>query len=224
MVVVSEPEEVKKILTTQRKQFPKDEWSYAYFEPILGHGMVTSEGQRWKHSRDILKDKFHFDSLERLHPIFVGAAKRVCERWRNKRQVELGVEFRTVTLEVISEVALGLDPEKAHVLPRIFETVLDELNQRMFHPWRAFLPLEIEHRRKIKELDSMVLEMIRSRRLQQKTGTQVKTEGLKAANFGGDMLDMILQADPDMAERQVADELKTMLLAGKNDKHHSFEK
>eukprot|EP01138_Halocafeteria_seosinensis_P014356 gb/GECG01014657.1/.p1 GENE.gb/GECG01014657.1/~~gb/GECG01014657.1/.p1 ORF type:complete len:506 (+),score=39.52 gb/GECG01014657.1/:1-1518(+) len=217
MVVVSEPEEVKKILTTQNKQFPKDDWSYAYFKPILGNGMVTSSGERWKHSREVIKPKFHYDSLERLHPIFIGAAQRVCKRWENKQTVELGLEFRTVTLEVISEVALGLDPEDAHVLPKIFESVLDELNQRMFHPYRAFFPLEIDHRRKIKQLDDMVLEMIRSRRQQISTGdTNKATEGhgLKAASYGGDMLDMILKMDPNMDERQLADELKTMLLAG----------
>lgn len=51
---------------------------------------------------------------------------------------ELGSSFRVLTLEVISQVVLGLVPSDAAVFPLLFEAVLDELNARLFAPWRAF--------------------------------------------------------------------------------------
>lgn len=177
-----------------------------------------------------MRPVFEFEALQRLLPVFIGAADRLMKRWAPQLQVgkqptvELGLTFRTVTLEVIAEVALGWSPEDASVLPRMFEEVLDELNLRMFKPWRAFMPLEIAHRRRLRDLNEMVLQIIRARRAGHADGTYViksadeaaasSGKSYKASELGGDMLDMLLMSGADMSDHQLMDELKTMLLAG----------
>ncbi len=187
-------------------------------------------GQRWKHGRQMLKPAFHFDSLRRLLPVFTQAAQRLCVQWSKQSAsspVELGLTFRTVTLEVISEVAVGLDSTKASVLPVLFEAVLDELNQRVMKPWRAYMPLEAEHQRKLSQLNNLVFEIIAMRReARAKNGGRSLAEqeagsgNATAAALGGDMLDLMLDheaAHPEegkLSDDVIADELKTMLLAG----------
>lgn len=84
---------------------------------------------------------------------------------KSQAVTELCSHFRKVTLEVISQVALGFDPSQASVFPDLFEAVLDELNDRPYKPWRQFLPwVESPHRKNVSKLNAIVIEMIRSRR------------------------------------------------------------
>jgi len=86
--------------------------------------------------------------------------------------MELSSHFRRVTLEVISQIAVGYNPEQANVFPALFEAVLDELNQRPYKPWRAFLPhIEVPHRRRLAQMNSLVGEMIASRRAAKASAT-----------------------------------------------------
>lgn len=121
---------------------------------------------------------------------------------------ELGASFRVLTLEVrvhaftclkerkstlhferpqvISQVVLGLVPSDAAVFPVLFEAVLDELNARLFAPWRAYLPSKPSctgdpslvrrhllravltgagrHRRRVAELNGIIMASIQARR------------------------------------------------------------
>jgi cytochrome P450 len=44
---------------------------------ILGHGIVTSDGDYWKQQRAMLSPAFHFSALERLQKVFDAAAGRL---------------------------------------------------------------------------------------------------------------------------------------------------
>lgn len=195
---------------------------------------MTTKGAKWQKHRRMLKPAFHFDALRRLHPVFTSAAERLCRKWSGlsaeRNAVELGLTFRTVTLEVISEVAVGLGPDEAGVLPVLFESVLDELNQRVMQPWRRFMWTEAEHQSKLKQLNELVFAIIAQRRAERKSRSSLGDKAAApadtrriAAALGGDMLDMMLQADeeavaenkgPALTDEELADELKTMLLAG----------
>ena len=186
---------------------------------------MTTSGTKWRKHRGMLKPAFHFDALRRLHPVFTAAAERLCKTWAalptDKPAVELGLTFRTVTLEVISEVAVGLGPAEAGVLPVLFESVLDELNQRVMQPWREWLPAEAEHQAKLKQLNDLVFQIITKRRAERAGTSKGAPASRVAAALGGDMLDLMLDYDDEknaegakLTDEDIADELKTMLLAG----------
>jgi cytochrome P450 len=158
--------------------------------------------------------------------------------------IELSSHFRRVTLQVISQIALGFDPDQANIFPALFEAVLDELNQRPYKPWRSWLPhIEIPHRAKLAEINKIVDLIIAQRRSEKpapitgKTTSQENTEvnknedisdiGGSSADTGvsvtgieifkdgrGDMLDMILENGANLSDNDIRDELKTQLLAG----------
>ena len=157
-----------------------------------------------------------------------GGAASSCE-------VDLSAAFRQVTLEVISEIALGFKPAAASVFPSLFESILDELNHRVFAPYRAlFPPLELAHRRRLRELNGIVFSTIAERRAARKklgagagagaggadTSASASAalaaadaESAEASGATTDMLDMLLECSA-MPDAQIADELKTQLLAG----------
>ncbi|KAA0158727.1 hypothetical protein FNF31_05253 [Cafeteria roenbergensis] len=231
MVIVSSPELVKHILRDARDRFPKDNWSYSFFGPILGEGLVTASGASWAKQNQALKPKFKHAALRQYMRAFTGAASRLREAWAampSGSVVELDSTFRQVTLEVIAEVSLGLTPADASVLPELFGEIIDELNQRMWKPWRAFMPGEITHQRRIRELNDIVLGLIRKRKQEYAeaegipAGRRVLDEdevlaagaSVDTAPRGGDFLDIMLQSESEFTDTEMLDELKTMLMAG----------
>jgi len=231
MVIVSNPDLVRDIVKDTKGRFPKDNWSYSFFGPILGEGLVTAAGESWRKQNATLKPKFKHAALRQYMRAFTGAASRLRDRWAAEPDghvVELDSTFRGVTLEVIAEVTLGLTPSDASVLPRIFSEIIDELNQRMWKPWRAWMPVEREHQARIAELDRLVLGLIRARRAEYAeagdvpAGRKILTEeevdaagaSLEGRADGGDFLDVMLQGGETFSEREMLDQLKTMLMAG----------
>ncbi len=228
---------------------------------------MTVEGSTWLAHKQILSPAFQFGALERLHAVFVGAADRFAANveavidgrdarpsvggppasahagpalsspGKGRADAELSGCFRHVTLEVISEIALGLGPAKAGVFPLLFEAILEELNQRPFGPWRKYLPwLEWPYSRKLASLNSIVFGMIKERRAlrigtsavaavsnggdeaamadSSGAGAGVSLSGKAIFSGGTDMLDMLLDCGVALTDREIADELKTQLLAG----------
>jgi beta-ring hydroxylase len=164
----------------------------------------------WAQQRKLLSPAFHYLALERLESVFVRAADRlvtsianacaapansvraatgtdesaVVPLGSNRCDAELSATFRRVTLEVISEIAIGFTPEKAGVFPALFEGVLEELNERVFHPWRALYPVvEYNHRKGLSKLNSIVQHMIDERRA--KKGIPAPTAAEAAPKAGG---------------------------------------
>jgi cytochrome P450 len=78
-------------------------------------------------------------------------------------QMELSSTFRQVTLEVISEVALNMNAEEAGFFPPLFEEVLEELNQRVFKPWRA-ITHGSSHKANVQRLNDFIAQKVAQRR------------------------------------------------------------
>ena len=232
-VVVSDPKLFKTIFGAATfKRFGKDQWSYEFFRPILGRGLVTSHGKAWRKRKTAISPHLAPVQMSEMMPVFNEAAGRLCDVWKQGvKRVELDLTFRKVTLEVISEITLGWSPEKAAVFPTLFSEIIDELNQRMFQPWRAYMPLEWEHQRRLRNLNALVEQIIQGRKdeytkegyakglvaRQQAGENTAEVSGLKPPLCGRasvDILDALLHADFEMPREQVSDELKTMLLAG----------
>lgn len=228
---MSSPELVKHVVKDAKDDFPKDNWSYSFFQPILGEGLVTASGPKWRKQNEVLKPKFKHAALRQYMRAFTSAARRLVDDWKALppgATVELDSTFRRVTLEVISEVTLGLTPSDASVLPALFSGIIDELNTRLWEPWRAFMPVELHHQRRIAELDALVLALIHARRDEYKEAGGVppgrsvlSDEAVLAAGSklddaprGGDFLDIMLQSDVSFTDREMMDQLKTMLMAG----------
>ena len=102
-----------------------------------------------------------------------------------RANLELSSTFRTVTLEVISEIAIGWKPDQASIFPTLFEAVLDELNQRIFAPYRTLFPLPaLAYRTKLANLNSIVRTIIAGRRALRKADPE-RYPSYASAYLGG---------------------------------------
>jgi len=137
--------------------------------PILGRGLVTAEGRRHKLQRRRMAPQFHFQSLAQLVPIFTRAAERMrgsIAEVPTGKTIDIGELYRRITLEVISESSFGFSAVESGALPRLFVHILDELNLRVWFPFRAYLPTStnINHNKMLKELNQIVKAIVKRRR------------------------------------------------------------
>jgi len=223
-VVVAEPRFLKSIWQSNIRAYTKDmTFTYKPFLPLLGTGLVTSEGELWRKQRLLVSTVFRIDILEEI----VGMAKRAVDRFslqlekiRNtKETVDLEELFRRLALQVIGEALMGLTPQECdEVFPELYLPIMEEANKRVLRPWRMYLPswTRVEFSRNVTALDKYIVGLIRKRR--QLREQEIKRHGKAAAARKFDILDRVLdhlgEEWSTEVEKQLSYELKTFVLAG----------
>lgn len=161
---------------------------------LMGNGIVTSEGDLWKRQRRMIQPSFNHESIAKLTKLITSVNIPLLEKWqqaaRNQEAVNVTHDVSCMALEVVLRFLLGDDYDRA-------KTDFDLLTQekaRDMHFARAFL-----------DLRKIIQQLIHRRRNE----TPVLT----------DALGMFMEArDPQngkpMSDRQLIDEILTMVVAG----------
>lgn len=215
VVYVNEPKLIKRILLTNQRNYNKDiATSYKHFMCLLGKGLVTSEGEKWRKGRLLLSHALRIDILDDVPAITHRAISTIIQKIR-AGPVDLNEEYRHMTLQVIGEAALSFTPEQTDaIFPYLYLPIVHECNRRVWEPWRQFLPFLSGSRERatcLKKLNTVLCDTIRSRwelRQQESRNGVVRKQ---------DIMDLCMSQLPSMDEAMVAqlrDDVKTMLLAG----------
>ncbi len=228
-ICVSDPEILRGILQTQMTIFKKDvEWTYKPFLEVLGNGLVTADGESWRRQRVLLSNYLRIEILEQVPTSTFAAVERLCAKLDAKKKsgesIEMAEEFRTLTLQVIAELLMSLDPIEAdEVFAKLYLPIMEEGNLRVWNPTRSyniFLPAWWQHLANVRSLNNYLTKIINTRwALQQQERANPNTNGITRKL---DVLDKVLSAiQPDEWARenskwvsQIRDELKTFVLAG----------
>eukprot|EP00968_Pinguiococcus_pyrenoidosus_P015919 scaffold1495_cov248-Pinguiococcus_pyrenoidosus.AAC.9 len=136
--------------------------------------------------------------------------------------LEMGEEFRRLTLQVIAEAILSLSPEESdQSFAKMYLPIVTEGNLRTWYPHREYNVLSQawwSHWARVRGINSYMSNLIRGRRQQLRDEGAFESEGWQTSRRK-DLLDKIMTNIPeaDWSEenvRQLRDELKTFLLAG----------
>ncbi len=177
---------------------------------LLGEGLLTAEGEHWRRQRRLVQPAFHRDRIRGYADDMVAATlEHTAQHWSDGRRVDLVSELSMLTLTIVGRALFGSD------LSGDSRTVGAALGQMLAGSRRRVLPggqlldrlpLPVNARieSSIAGLDAVVQRLIDEHR---------------AAGDTGDVLSMLLAArDEDdgtgMSDRQVRDEVMTLLLAG----------
>jgi cytochrome P450 len=211
--LLNHPDAVKHILQSHHHQYSKQVFALTFLKALLGEGLLTNEGASWLRQRRLMQPAFHRKQLSALSTVMIDATCTMLERWQ-------GIAHRGEVLDVAQEMMrLTLRNVGLALLSRDLSNEMDRLGHAfaayrtllMQYLYTPFPPLGVPTPRNrrlqatIRELDT-VIEGIISDRRKQHTGT-------------GDLLSILLQARDEetgegMTDRQVRDEVMTLLLAG----------
>ena len=120
LLITRDVENAKAIFATQSQDFDIGKHREKTFKSLLGLGVMTSRGDRWKHSRGLVRPQFARDNIADLAMLqrhVTALLKRLrvgADGWT--AQVDLGPMFQDFTLDTGTEFILGqsvhmLDPE-----------------------------------------------------------------------------------------------------------------
>lgn len=205
--LVSDPEEIGRVLVTGHRNFVKSR-GLERMKPLLGEGLLTSEGEFHLRQRRHVQPAFHHERLEGYAEAMVRQVERRQNRWSDGATPDVAEEMRAVTLAIAGETLFSADltDETAEITDAL--TAILDLFPRILLPFaelleRLPLPGTRRFERERRRLDAIVYRMIERRRA--------------GAKDRGDVLSMLLTAADEgvsMSDTQIRDEVITLLLAG----------
>jgi len=212
---VTGPALVRQVLLDERDKFQKLS-QIRLLSPLLGKGILTSEGADWRWQRQASSPMFRREDLLGFVPTFVRSTQKLLEAWRADGGREAGVrpidrDMSHVTFDVISATLLpSADAEVGSTVQRSLETFQktagwDILFALARVPQWMPRPGFIAGGRAVVALRRAVGKMVDERRL--------------LAHVPDDLMSRLMRArDPEtgqaMNDEQLIDNLLTFYLAG----------
>lgn len=109
-ILVTSPQGVRDILTTQAYSFRKPEATTTILRSILGDGLVTAEGKAHKAQRKLLQPVFNVRQVKDMYPLFWKKTTELVEVLRGKtgKDVHLNDLMGRTALDIIGAGGLGI--------------------------------------------------------------------------------------------------------------------
>ena len=214
------PEHVEHVLQKNPANYLKD--GYEHLEPMVGHGLLSSEGDLWRRQRRLIQPAFHKRRLDGMARTMTDATQAMLDRWREhprsgSRVVDANREMSRLTLEIVGRTLFGsaLSGEASRgedALSLVFRLGFDRAGRFVQVPFGLPTPKNLRYRRAIRDMDGIVDSLLEAR---QNTGPEAE-DGPAA---GGDLLDMLLAAHDTgngdgITRKQIRDEVLTIMGAG----------
>ncbi len=201
--MVNRPEEIERVLTA-RGAFRKDR-DLRKAKPLFGEGLLTSDGDFWMRQRRLAQPAFHRERVEGYAARMVELAQELAGRCERGAVRDVHRDMMALTLQIACETLFGDAQVDAGAVSSGLEIVLQRFEgvNSLLPPW---LPVGFpaRFRRGLAQLDGVVYEVIHRRR-----ANDAQT---------ADLLSLFLHAQDEdgarMNDRQLRDEVLTMLLAG----------
>ncbi|KGI55588.1 cytochrome P450 [Campylobacter sp. MIT 97-5078] len=134
LFVVNNPQEVKKIMVNEVKEFPKSELLHRLLEPLLGQSIFTTNDEVWKKQRELLRPSFEMTRIYKVFELMSAAARDLVirlERQIDKQAdgiIEVDEEMTFVTADVIFRTIMSekLDEQKGKIILDAFVTFQEQ--------------------------------------------------------------------------------------------------
>lgn len=178
--------------------------------PLLGDGLLTAEGATHRQHRKLLAPAFAPKRLAVYGEVMVAETRAQLARWSPGERIDLAHEMMEMTLAIAGRTLFGASVrDDANVVGEGLELAMRSMVAGLTSPlqlgYRWPLPRHLQMKKAVTMLDEVVYRTI--------------AEGRRAGTDRGDVLSMLLLAKDDesatgLDDRQVRDEVMTLLLAG----------
>ena len=206
--LISDPKLIEQVLVTDARHYIKHFGARAY-KPILGNGLVTSEGETWLRQRRLSQPAFLKQRVLGYAPLMAEITTQSLDRWQPGSAVDIHLEFSEITSAIALKTLFNLDdPGDRDRFTTTLREVFDQISNR-FHLMIAlprWIPSPANRRlnRGVKELFGVVDGFIAKGRARTEPGEDLLSRLLTAQDVDGSKM-------PDDLLR---DEMMTLYLAG----------
>ena len=209
ILLIYHPDAIEELLVTRSRDFVKSP-GVRFLRPLLGDGLLLSEGDTWLRQRRLVQPAFHRQRVAGYGDVMSAFAERQVADWKNGDVIEVHGEMMALTQAIVGKTLFDADVSgDAHEAGQAAEVLMHDFGVRLQSlrvvPHWIPTPGNLRSRRALRRLDQLIHRIIEARR----------TSG----EDRGDLLSILVQAqDADdgtrMTERQVRDEVMTLYMAG----------
>jgi cytochrome P450 len=198
MWVINHPDDVKRVLVSNHRNYTKGS-GLDRVKILLGHGIMTSEGDLWKRQRYMMQPAFHRRVITEFSKLIDACNERFIAKW----EAQAARGERVNVTDDMSELTLEI------VLLSIFGTDLERLSREM-----GGNPFDIVTKEPARDLKFAY----RFRQLAKLVGSlATRRRAEKTEHF--DFLQMLIDArdketGAPMSDRELIDEAMTLIVAG----------
>ena len=203
------PDAIEEVLVTRSRDFVKSV-VIRMLAPLLGNGLLLSEGDFWLRQRRLVQPGFHRQRVAAYGETMTAYAGERLARWTPGDTIDVHAEMMEVTQAIVAKALFDANvaDDSGRVGDAVHMAMIDffrRLRTVVRLPGWVPTPANLKVRRAIAQLDEVVYRIIETRRA--------------SGEDRGDVLSMLLHAqDADdgsrMTDKQVRDEVMTLFLAG----------
>lgn len=203
--LINHPEYIKHVLQDNHRNYSKEGTpDFMMLKPMLGEGILTSEGESWLRQRRMAQPAFHRRRIEAFGLLMTDLTLLMLQDWeaRAGSTLEIVKEMTQLTLRIVARALFSYDVSGE---ASVFGRAVEVLNECMGHFDPTDPTVRQRFRAALATIQQIVHQIIQERRLHPVDR--------------GDFLSMLLVAQDEetgyrMNDRQVRDQVLTLLLAG----------
>jgi cytochrome P450 len=201
LVLINDPEAIRDVLVTNQRAFKKGR-GLERTKPLLGEGLLTSEGEVHLRQRRLAQPAFHRERIATYGRTMIEGAVRARDRWHDGQTLDFAGEMMALTLGIAGQTLFGADVGgETEAIRGAMAEALQAFEIATLPFFEVFDRLPVPWMRRLTRaratLDAIVYRMIAERR--------------RDGRDRGDLLSMLLV---DMTDTQLRDEILTIFLAG----------
>ena len=211
--LLNHPDHVRRVLNDNYRNYRKSDF-YKRSKPLVGLGLLTSEGELWRRQRMLMQPAFRRERLAHYVATMVTCAEAALSRWAKAAErgeaLALSREIMRLTRTILIRALFGAATgEEGARIDRAMETVLEFHEARIWSlfplPTAIPTPANLRYRAALGSLNALVRSLIRACRARGAPGE--------------DLLSLLVFARDEstgegMSEQQLRDEVMTIFIAG----------
>src|SRR5690349_103559 len=209
LVLLSHPDLIEEVLTVHARRTTKTALLQS-LRPVLGDGLLLSEGDTWLRQRRLMQPAFHRQRIAGYGDVMAAFTDRGMAGWRDGETRDVHADMMEITQAIVAKTLFDADVSgTAWDVGQALHDLMEDFSRRRLSLFRlpSFIPTPTRRRARaaVTRLDHIVYGIIAARRA--------------SGEDRGDLLSLLLAArDADdgsrMNDQQVRDEIMTLFLAG----------
>ncbi|KAK6234485.1 Cytochrome P450 - like 10 [Theobroma cacao] len=217
ILFVTQPDAVREITTCTSLSLGKPSYQHKERGPLLGQGILTSNGTVWAHQRKILAPELYMDKVKGMMNLIIESTFTLLNSWKSRIEAKGGLAdikideyMRSFSGDVISRACFGSNysrGEEIFLKLRALQEAMSKKSLSTGVPGMRYLPTKSNREAWAleKEVRDLILQVVKER---------------KEAAYEKDLLQMVLEGaknsdlSQEATDRFVVDNCKNIYLAG----------
>jgi cytochrome P450 len=207
--LLTHPDYIEQVLA-DRQNFIKSP-GFRVLKTLLGEGLLTNEGESWLRQRRLAQPVFHQKKISSYGAVMVEYTEHMLDTWQDGETRDIHADMMRLTLSIVMKTLFNsnVDAGEAQTVAHALDVAMNWFESKRsqgFLVWEWFpRPENINYRQAIAQMDETIYSIIKQRR--------------NSNEDPGDLLSMLMSArdeedDRQMSDKQLRDELATLMLAG----------